>query len=468
MAYKPHTCDMNVCSGEKYCHVEIKCNKCKQKVFLECFENFSEFQYLLEMLEITAYDGATDKKKYVDKCNLKLKKVFNGHTILFICTNCDMNSISSEHSSNDSQIQDSMNEIAELKSIIDSNKTNIQSSISSIETILATQKSKLDDFKNEFDKAIGNAGESLNSLKDFDTKLAPFNNPNVTSRKKNKNRDMSDDMSETNNNNNVIANKPNQTKSNSGVFEIYIAEFETKITCENIAQHITNKTKLSDQLFHVQMLGGKRKFHNYASFKVTTLDKLVCDSILKMNWNPQSAQIMTPSSKYKIGQNSNTNGNQNTNSRQKNNSSAKQSGFRSPQQQQYQLPQQQNVGNPWNFNPNQNNFGNNFVHGQCNNNWPNNRSNFHGQRRNFNNFSSSNGNSNQQNNNGNFFGARFRSHRPRMNYQNGFQNNYNSGQYVNSNNYNNYPQYNNNNQNYNGNYQSKFQNENNGYYQNSG
>lgn len=451
MAFTKHNCAEDNCSGPKYAGCKIKCHKCDSKVFIECLENFNEFEQLLEMLEITVYDGVSDKTKYKKNCNDKLNKIFKGQTIIFHCSNC----IGNEDEA-DSQ-DDSQSEIAKLQSIIDSNTTNIQTNVTNIETIFATQKSNLDKFKNDLESAIENVCESLNSLQKNEN-LAPFNAPNVNTRsRRGKNFPFNTQPStSTNHNNNNNTNTVNNSESNvnTGLFEIYIAKFETKITCEQIANHIRDKTDTDCNLFVVQMIGGKRKHHNFASFKVTTLDKSICEKILKMNWNPQNACIMSPMhehNKKKMQKLNNRrgdlHGNQNNhptqnNDRSRGNEYPTRRNNSQPQNQQFhhRIPfqnqrnhqyQNQHTHNHRNnymnraprFNYSRYDSGNRQNHRENHEYGPQRENNYYHNR--WNN-SYRPPNTNQHNNdNGNFFGIRSHNHPPRMNNNNyrNYQNN---------------------------------------------
>lgn len=312
MALSTHDCKKNQCTGPKYCGLNIACHNCQSSVFIECIDKVNEIECLLQFLDITAHDCVSSEQSYLDRNKSKLKKIFNGTMIKYVCSNCSVNGMNAESNvtnnedSNENKITELSTKIALLTSSIESKKKNIESAFE-------IQKEKLNEFGRNLETDFQSIVASLDEV--LCVSAPVFNNPmvNMKSRgRKNKNAQPSANV-----NQNDCDNASNNIGSKKGIFEVYIAKFERKVTCQQIAQHILKSTSVIDEkLFHVQMLGGSRSQHTFASFKVTTFDNAVCNQILNMNWNPQKARMFTASAEKQGSTNHNPN--ENSNSRERN------------------------------------------------------------------------------------------------------------------------------------------------------
>lgn len=70
-----------------------------------------------------------------------------------------------------------------------------------------------------------------------------------------------------------------------------MARFEKDKTSQSISEHIITSIETRNDTFSVKKLGGSRKYHKYASFKITAVSYDVCLAILKMDWQPQKAEM---------------------------------------------------------------------------------------------------------------------------------------------------------------------------------
>lgn len=241
MAVSLHECEKRKCAGIKYCGLKLKCYNCRAFTFLECIEKSSSIKFLLQSLEITEYDGTSDKQLYIEQLNTKFNKMFSDAMIQFMCNNCIVNGVR----------RDTVN----------------PSDNDPIDDILLNNPN--------INNTRGGRGKSHLSAN-----AAPFAGTNVNDK--------------TNENDQEKSKKPLNVKKNVGFYEIYIAKFEKKTTLENIIQRICDSIdSINDNMFNVQKLGGARKHHTFASFKVSTVSYRVCCDILNMDWGSQKAEIFS-------------------------------------------------------------------------------------------------------------------------------------------------------------------------------
>lgn len=281
------------------------------------------------------------KKDYDSKCKEKIDSLFYSESLVeFICQSCkskpsyvvmknkleeEIKSLNERLQQNKSECEVNDNsekaerlqiEIATLKSDIDNKIQQNEQLNTEMNTALVLLQSKFESFKSDFSSDLANTLCIVNT-----------NNTNNDQTKSNVNVNDTENVSKCVNNNyrksvtlspfaspfeNPIDTQPmsGEINQNHGLFEIYIAKFKTNVKCEQISNHIIDSTNINDSdSFYVQMLGGNLDDHSYASFKITTLKYEVCNAILNMNWNPQSASIFTRKSSKRTNVRSRFNGN---------------------------------------------------------------------------------------------------------------------------------------------------------------
>lgn len=232
MAFSSHDCTNQKCKGLKYCGLKLKCHSCSKHFYIECLQQMSCINNLLQSLDINQCESDDQQQQYVVDNNNKLKKIFNGTLIKFICGKCDMDAIT---------------------------------------------------------------GDSNVSAPSFATVI---NNPNVTTNRGGRGTSFrvnaNAKSNEQNNENNGTESKNMlNIKENAGIYEMYVSRFERDTKCEDIASIICSAIDgMNDKMFSVQKLGGTRKHHTFASFKVSSVAYNVCCDILKMDWGQHKAEML--------------------------------------------------------------------------------------------------------------------------------------------------------------------------------
>lgn len=284
MSLSPHSCKEQKCSGPKYGGLRIKCHDCHEYNFIECIEDRKEIEFLLQYLDITVYNGTS--KTYANTHNEKFKNIFNGFCIRFICINCNINGINGDNNLNDNELNQSvMNEVltkvTQLKSIAEKFNVDFDNSFKEVvDTLQSTDSGNTSSFITNTIHPNVNTRRGVHHFKSTLSATAPpFSSAN------------GNEENETMQNNNRELKK---IKKNAGLYEIYVAKFNKNEKSENITQRICQSLDgIDSKMFNVQKVGGLRKHHTFASFKVSTFNITLCKDILSMNWDTQKAQIFS-------------------------------------------------------------------------------------------------------------------------------------------------------------------------------
>lgn len=323
-----HKCNSD-CKGSMYKGLKINCHRCLSPTYLECIKDLHEMKNFLIFFEIKPYSDESEegKKKYVEEGKKKIDSLLYQESLVeFICQSCKkqpytlmknkyekrielmqtkLNDYEKDilDGNNCGKINELQTEIVTLKSHIENQDKINEKNNTDMSTTLALLKSSFDSYKDEMEKNLSKSIAILNNseLSGEASNANPIDNRNVNIRPRGKNvvlnSNLSPDaptfnISDINGNNNNNNDNLNQNKTLTGIYDIYIAKFEKGTTSENIVNKVLESTDISDaKLFHVQMLGGRRHHHNFASFKITTVDRAICQKILQMNWNPQNARL---------------------------------------------------------------------------------------------------------------------------------------------------------------------------------
>lgn len=329
-----HKCT-NKCKGMKFNGLKINCHRCGSPTYIECIAKLHEIRNFCVFFEIPEYEKEDQdrKKDYVAKGTQKIDTLFHDDSLVeFVCQSCKekpsyatmKNSLEQEINSlndrlkknvqqnnsddNDDKIDELQTEIAKLKSEIDTKIEQNEKLNNELNTALVLLQSNFDKFKAEFETELLKLMQIITDNNKNDDSLPSKSNKNTDNTKKidtqfvntrsrgNKKSEMSPFAapfeSPIEDNNPHIQPVNNNINPNEGLYEIYIAKFRTSVNCEQISNHIIESTNIENsESFHVQMLGGFWDGHSFASFKITTLNYEICNEILNMNWNPQSARI---------------------------------------------------------------------------------------------------------------------------------------------------------------------------------
>lgn len=393
-----HKCNNN-CKGQKYKGLQIQCNRCESFMFIECIAKEGEMKNFLHFFEIVEYGKEKEDKKkdYIEKGETKINSLlYKGSMFKFNCPSCKDDPNNANSNENNSEQSQQMNtSVATMHSIIDK----LKSDINDLDTEFNDLVTKTENSSTQFCLQNANINTKPRGVKAVQISAIPRNNNN------------------------------NEIDPNSGHYEIYIAKFEKTITCENVVDRIISSTNISDKrLFNVQMLGGKRDYHTFVSFKATTLDHDICNSILNMDWNEQNASIFTSTSSHKKGNHEHpkNKSHRNNNKRQNHDPSKDQRNNRN---------RRDNQHNYYDQTPRYHNRNYNFEHRVPRNNYQHYRSydnHEYGQRRNFYDFNNYNHQNHeryrptpqQQSNRFNYDPNNFLDHRPRSYHPRMYNENY--------------------------------------------
>ena len=89
-------------------------------------------------------------------------------------------------------------------------------------------------------------------------------------------------------------NKTKNIKKNAGHYEIFVSKFDKQTTTDDIISRICGSINDIDlDSFSVQKIGGFRRHHTFASFKVSTVSYKICCDIICMDWGQQKAKIFS-------------------------------------------------------------------------------------------------------------------------------------------------------------------------------
>lgn len=253
-----HNCIIDACDGDDYANLKLTCNECQSFVYIQCLSEEPQMQYLMQFLDITKYIAASDDKKtYYDHHKDNLNKILGGSFFKFSCHGCSSNDSQSAHIDNNNELNKNLIEHLNVKN-------------AQIQSICQKFKEDLD---NEF-KEVSDSLQAVN----LNSAESVISHPNVNMRRGTQSQPKI----------NIMKN----VKKNASSFEIYVAKFDLKTTTDNIVARIVESIEDIDvKMFSVQRVGGTRKYHTFASFKVTTTNYNVCESILCMNWGSQKAEM---------------------------------------------------------------------------------------------------------------------------------------------------------------------------------
>lgn len=320
-----HSCTEKGCDGAKFYGLNLTCNYCLSPCYFECISYRPEIKNLLSLLNLKKIKGSDGNIQYaeVDKISMFVKSMFELDSVfLFVCPVCkskeSFNDIKKSLNTKKNQLSVSKSEIKKISKQNEDLKVSLENETTKVlqltDELSAKTKQPIDVSENikETDTSY-----SIQQIASIDRRLQiieetisalPTNNSII-------------DLTESNN----LITTATKTKSNSteycvNVFEIHISKFPTSTTCDNVKRLICDKLRLRNDIFEVIKLvrpNAKLNKLTFVSFKISTENKAVFDSIMDENiWSPHFTVAkfinkQKPKQNIKSVQNNNKNNNNN-------------------------------------------------------------------------------------------------------------------------------------------------------------
>lgn len=268
-----HNCMENNCDGKKNHELNLTCNYCSSSWYFDCIESKSEIKSLLSLLKCVE-DMLPNDVLDIDST---INSLFNIDSVfLFVCPTCKSND---SYTAMKVKLNSKISTLkAEKKKISEDNFTLTESLNIERENVLQlTSRLDAKSIPSGSTSVISSPVTSIQQIADVDRRLKIVENF----------------VSGFNKNDNTTTNIRDSVNNNdvAEIYEIYVSKFPPTTTCDDIVQRIVDKLKLNRGVFDVTRLLRHKaniKKLSFVSFKVSTLNKEVFESIIDKNiWSPQ-------------------------------------------------------------------------------------------------------------------------------------------------------------------------------------
>lgn len=320
-----HKCHENNCNGSKLHGLRLKCSSCGEYCYFECIASRPELKTLLGLMNFQ------DKGNASRSVQTKLTNVFGEGTLFkFKCPPCNEhdNSHTIDLDDNNAENEDQSKQIDELKSRVSSlelvfndvgkmlksqikNNSTMSALMKKCVTVLGKNDEMLQTAKgqllstgslqsheievdaqvhqdpNEITDVSSEPIDSTNNGNGRQSHIASEMNGHDISAGTATASTKPKPVSTTNTTNAHKSKNTHQTETLDGakIHEIFISKFPTRMSCDDMAKLIVEKTSLQDDSqFNLE----KIKFNSFAGFKVTVLKAEIREEILDSKiWSPK-------------------------------------------------------------------------------------------------------------------------------------------------------------------------------------